>query len=109
MDIAPAVLLLEEEEREQRRSLIINRRNLREVSDPFNLPDARFIELYRLSKQSVHYLLGIVQNALPQNARVTGVDASLKLFAALRFYATGSYQRTIGQVKYKSLSLVIYN
>ena len=82
--------------REQNQNLIIRRRELRDGNNPFELPEERFIELYRLNKNAVQYVLGKIDNHMDSCVYITSISNVTKLFAALRFYATGSYQRDLG-------------
>ncbi|KAJ8915693.1 hypothetical protein NQ315_000627 [Exocentrus adspersus] len=81
----------------QNQDLRRERRILRENSDPFDLPENRFIELYRLNKDSVHNLIRMLRPHLHTPAYAWGITCEAKIFTALRFYATGCYQRAIGE------------
>ena len=52
-----AMLLFTAEEYDRRNMLRIHRRKLRDATDPFDMPDSRFRELYRLSKTTANILL----------------------------------------------------
>lgn len=106
-------------QRRRNLDLIRNRMELRARSNPFELPDERFIELFRLDKRLVYrlflvctYLMlnwlyfyfRLVQNLidlitpyLGNRLSQKGVPNETKIFCALRFFATGSYQRCVGQ------------
>lgn len=77
---------------------------MRDQSDPFSLPDTRFKELFRLNKNMVHYLIENVGPHLHQRQRSDGISTMHKVFAALVFFATGSYQRRAGQDYLLSMS-----
>lgn len=74
----------------------MHRRRLRDNSNPFELPEERFIELYRLSKEATRYLIDTLDRHLIEGQYINAIPNYIKVFAALRFYATGSYQRGIG-------------
>lgn len=71
--------------------------SLRMSSDPFCLPDSRFIELFRLSKSIVQYLVMELKPRMKISGRYNAIAPELKIFAALIFYGTGTYQRVTGQ------------
>ncbi|KAJ8932215.1 hypothetical protein NQ314_014835 [Rhamnusium bicolor] len=73
------------------------RRVLRDNSNPFNLPEARFIELFRLNKASVLEIEQLLIPHLQRSRYRNAVPPRIKIFTALRFFATGSYQRSIGE------------
>lgn len=70
---------------------------MRDESDPFALPDNRFIDLYRLNKDLVHYLFETLMPYLQENRRSTRLCPQIRILIALRFFATGNYQRGIGE------------
>ncbi|KAJ8913404.1 hypothetical protein NQ315_008797 [Exocentrus adspersus] len=95
--LAHRVLLLQEyERREQIRQHNRIRRLMRENSDVFSLPDQRFIDLFRLTKNMVRYLFNELIRYMRPRSRVGDVSPENRIMAALHFFATGSYQRTSG-------------
>lgn len=96
IQIQNIIVLEEEERREYIRQFNMERRIMREDSDPFTLDDALFKDLFRLNKEMIHYLL---VNLLPhmESNHIAAIEPRLKIFVTLYFFATGSYQRTIGQ------------
>ncbi|KAJ8932905.1 hypothetical protein NQ314_014349 [Rhamnusium bicolor] len=90
--------------RERNRPLIAARRNIRDENYPFSLPDIRFIELFRVDKELARHLIDLLRPhiAIPVSRR--GIRVERKVFVALRFYATGSYQRCVGEEYNCSLS-----
>lgn len=94
----------EEEERNARIDLRNERRLLRQDSNPFLLPANQFVELYRLNKESVRNLINILRPHLTEPVYTTGISIETKVFAALRFYATGAYQRSVGEEYHVGLS-----
>ncbi|CAG9770051.1 unnamed protein product [Ceutorhynchus assimilis] len=80
----------------QRRELIRRRISLRSRSNPFDFPDQRFRELFRLDKRLVRNLMEELRPLLEDRKSMKGVDFESKIFCALRYYAVGSYQRCVG-------------
>lgn len=74
----------------------MERRIMRDHSDPLALEDKTFKNLFRLTKVIVQYLLEQLGSYLGRNS-VLVLTPQQRMFAALYFYSTGSYQRTIGQ------------
>ncbi|XP_018359697.1 PREDICTED: putative nuclease HARBI1 [Trachymyrmex cornetzi] len=95
------LLMLEElEEIERQRNLRdfnIQRRLMRNNSIPFELDDKHFISTFRLSKELVHFLIEHLAPHMNVNPHPNSLSAETKIFTALLLYATGSYQRLIGQ------------
>lgn len=90
--------------RGENRRLIWHRKQLRDHSYPFDIPENRFIELYRLNKEAAQYVLNAIHPHLSEGIYNNSIPNIIKFFAALRFYATGSYQRDIGLSDKISLS-----
>lgn len=86
-----------ENDNRRRVDLIRERRLLRERSNVFNIPDARFIELFRLNKIASQNLIQVIRPHLLQRQRHHAISIDIKVLTALRFYATGCYQRSVGQ------------
>lgn len=61
------------------------------------LSEERFIELFRLNKTLFRQFVNILRPYLRQRKYITGVTVDQKILTALRFYATGCYQRSIGE------------
>lgn len=80
---------------EELRANNIRRRNLRDTSDPFDLNETYFIDMFRLNKITARYVFERIFVHLNVREAPTAVPPILRFFAALYFYATGSYQRTI--------------
>lgn len=72
-------------------------RFLRDRSDPFSLTDDRFIDLFRVNKHITHFLFDELVPLMQPSSRSTKIPCELRILAALRFYATGNYQRGVGQ------------
>lgn len=75
----------------------MQRRLLRANSNPFDLPDNRFIELFRLNKEVARNLITGLTPHLNQRQYQSGIRIDTKVLTALRFYATGCYQRAVGE------------
>lgn len=74
-----------------------NREKLRLVSNPFDLPDRMFIELFRLTKNAVRQLINQLGPHIKRPILERGVSVETKILCTLRFYGTGSYQRCVGE------------
>lgn len=96
--------LLNLDRRRNNLNLIRRRAALRENNDPFELPNERFVELFRLNKRLVRTLIARVTPHLPARQSLRGISVETKVFCALRFYATGSYQRCVGEEYTSGLS-----
>lgn len=84
--------------------LRVHRRHLRDGTDPFHLPEARFEELFRFKKDAAIALLNEISPHMKDGIRITFVPIPLRMTAALHYYATGSFLRDIGQDFICSLS-----
>ncbi|KAJ8912416.1 hypothetical protein NQ315_013484 [Exocentrus adspersus] len=69
---------------------------MRNTVDFFSLTDEKFIDNFRLNKELCRNLLDALLPHLPHNTHPSSISGETKVFTALSFYATGSYQRTIG-------------
>ncbi|KAJ8964064.1 hypothetical protein NQ314_005147 [Rhamnusium bicolor] len=83
--------------RQRNNRLRRQREEMRSECDPFDLPDNRFKELFRLNKELVRGLIQLLHPCLEQPSLRRGITVDAKIFCALRFYATGSYQRSCGE------------
>ncbi|KAJ8318371.1 hypothetical protein KUTeg_003462 [Tegillarca granosa] len=74
------------------------RRTFRERIDPIQqYDDIDFLERYRFTKNSVVKIFDIVKNDLTyMTARNNPVSPMVQVLAALRYYATGSFQLVTG-------------
>ncbi|XP_018364360.1 PREDICTED: uncharacterized protein LOC108762058 [Trachymyrmex cornetzi] len=75
----------------------IQRRILRDMSDPFSVPENEFRKLYRLTKNTTRILIEELVPHMPLITRVTAISHVFQILASLNFFAAGSYQRRIGQ------------
>ncbi|KAJ8910563.1 hypothetical protein NQ315_008948 [Exocentrus adspersus] len=94
-----AVMMQEVQENERRNEINqfnIERRIMRNDSDPFALSDNQFKNTFRLTKDMINYLFEQLLPHMRMDLRTNAVNPRLRIFAALYFYANGSYQRVIG-------------
>lgn len=82
--------------------LIQQRARIRRESNAFNLTNNRFIELFRLNKDLARELMELIRPHFPHpplnnRGRGSKVTIEIAVLATLRFYATGTYQRSLGQ------------
>lgn len=81
-----------------RRKLIIIRRHIRNSRDPFEeTTDQQFIDLFRFPKHLCLEFLGKIQHLFYKNERQSAISITTRLLCALRYFATGNYQRAVGQ------------
>ncbi|XP_065366368.1 putative nuclease HARBI1 [Calliphora vicina] len=75
----------------------VARRNMRDASNPLELPQSLFEKYYRVNKPAFAYLLQILtlHSQPPKNS--SGVSSVLKLSACLRIFAEGGYQTGVGK------------
>lgn len=73
------------------------RRQLWKDFDLDAIPEARFQELFRVNKRLFKNLLDLLAPHIGEpRYRVRDISLAQKLLVAVRFYATGAYQRTVG-------------
>lgn len=82
--------------------LIQERARIRRETNPFNLSENRFMELFRLNKELTRQLIELIRPHFPHPplnhaGRGSKVTIEIAVLASLRFYATGTYQRSLGQ------------
>ncbi|KAK3917646.1 Putative nuclease [Frankliniella fusca] len=75
----------------------VARRRLRDHQDPFDAPDEYFRNIFRVNKELARDLIAAVRPHLRQRTRAQGLSAECQVLCAVRFYAVGSYQRSVGQ------------
>ncbi|KAK3918921.1 Putative nuclease [Frankliniella fusca] len=73
------------------------RRFLRGAIDPFCLSEVEFRKKFRLSKALVRALIVELRPYIYSSGRKGSLSVETKVFTALNFYATGSYQRCIAE------------
>ncbi|GBP95427.1 Putative nuclease HARBI1 [Eumeta japonica] len=64
--------------------------------DAFSLSDQLFVKNFRLSKELVRQLVMEINPYINHTSRSSSIDVTTKLLIALNFFATGSYQNSIG-------------
>ncbi|KAI4468023.1 hypothetical protein MML48_2g00001859 [Holotrichia oblita] len=93
-----AVLINNEIQNEYRRNRVryINR-NLRDSSNPFELPERNFVKIFRLSKESARYVINTILPHLNEPQRSTSIPPHLGVLCVLHFLGHGSYQESVGR------------
>lgn len=89
--------ILADENRNRNLGLIRRRQELRASSDPFSLSENRFNELFRLNKRLTRRLIEDIRPYLIEPVNRKSITVENRVLCALRFFATGSYQRCIGE------------
>ncbi|CAH1371330.1 unnamed protein product [Tenebrio molitor] len=79
-------------------------RHLRDVSDPFNLPEQKFRDLYRLSREAARHIFLEIVDYMQAPQRRNGTSSVIKYFIALHFFAHGSSQKSVGKDRHVSMS-----
>ncbi|KAL4709478.1 hypothetical protein ACJJTC_012815 [Scirpophaga incertulas] len=72
------------------------KRHLKVEIEPFDLPDSTFLETYRLPKDVVRSLINEVTPVMPETTKSIEFSVESKVLAALSFYASGKFQKTMG-------------
>ncbi|GBP06348.1 Putative nuclease HARBI1 [Eumeta japonica] len=89
---------------EEMKELRRKRKIQRELCNPFEQPDMAFQDRYRLTKGLAHSLIEELKPYLPRSKRSHGISTEVKVLTAFSFYATGSYQRSVGDSTYLSMA-----
>ena len=72
-------------------------RPLRDRMDPLILPDHMLIRQYRLPRPAIIYLADMLSNDLKRKTRRSSpLPVVTQMMAALRFFASGSFQMVVG-------------
>ncbi|XP_015593759.1 putative nuclease HARBI1 [Cephus cinctus] len=74
----------------------VERQALRETQDPFDLTVTEFTERYRLTPELMSNLVDLLAPHL-QDTRMTGLSVEKQILSTVRFYATGCFQRPVGE------------
>lgn len=82
----------------------LERRRLRDKSNPLDMPCDTFIKYFRVPKDLFKYLLNIIEGKLRSPAGSASVLPIIRLSAALRFLAEGSYQKGAGNDLFAGIS-----
>ncbi|KAK3928643.1 Putative nuclease [Frankliniella fusca] len=81
----------------QKYLLIIRRRRIRDLADPFDVTYETFVRTYRLSQDLVFSLVDLIRPHVPRTSSALALPLEKKVLAVLSFYATGSYQTPTGR------------
>ena len=75
-------------------------RIIRDRLNPFELfEDREFIRRFRFTKETVFHLINLLKNVVePDTKRSYSVPSHLQILITLQFYATGTFQITIGDL-----------
>ncbi|XP_067638622.1 putative nuclease HARBI1 [Eurosta solidaginis] len=76
--------------------LLLRRSEMRQRSQIFNLPDTKFVDYFRLSKEAFKFVLEKIVPSMKVAKRTTIISNEIKLATTLRFLAQGSYQVGVG-------------
>lgn len=83
----------------------VQRRALRDSQNPFEMTtEEQFVDLYRFPKALCLELINELQPFLPNSSRRHAIPSNIIVLSALRFFATGSFQRSVGQDILSALS-----
>ncbi|XP_036346180.1 putative nuclease HARBI1 [Rhagoletis pomonella] len=100
MYAAIALMDVEESEERERR---IQRRRLRDHTNVMELPETEFVANFRINKEIFQYILNELKEHMAPSHRSTHLSHQLKLATFLRFLATGSYQKSVGNENISSM------
>ncbi|XP_015905960.1 putative nuclease HARBI1 [Parasteatoda tepidariorum] len=95
-----SIFLIDEIERGRRMHV---RRSLRDAQDPLSLPDRTFMRQFRISKNLFSFLVEELKPVL-LNKGVVRISPQARILVALRFYATGKYQKSLADDIFVSVS-----
>ncbi|KYN03448.1 Putative nuclease HARBI1 [Cyphomyrmex costatus] len=87
------LMVLQERVRQMERR--IERRMLRDVQNPFDLPHNEFMHIFRISPDLAMELTNLLRPDLIRQ-RSTGISPEIQTLITIQFYAHGSYQRPTG-------------
>nr|CAD7438270.1 unnamed protein product [Timema bartmani] len=82
--------------RRHREKLRMYRRQLRDTSNPFELPDIEFKQMFHMSRRLAQDLCEMLSPHL-EGQRSNRLPVHTQVLTAVRFFATGSYQRVVSQ------------
>ncbi|XP_046811342.1 putative nuclease HARBI1 [Lucilia cuprina] len=92
----------EDEDRFQ--EMNFTKRKIRFGNDFMDMPNNEFKQNFRMSKETFRFILNEISPHMKTNFRSTAISNQIKLATALRFLATGGYQKGIGNEFMSSLS-----
>lgn len=90
-------LVQQEQRRQFNQDLRAKRKRLRAEMNINMLSEDRFIELFRINKALFQLLYERLTPHLAEPRYQSGVTPRQKILVALRYYASGCYQRSIGE------------
>ena len=93
-----------QQHREQIQAIRVQRL-LRDHQDPFHLFDEeQFIRRFRFRKATVLDIINLISlDITPPTRRHFAISAHVQVLLALSFYATGSFQVTLGDIGYSQV------
>lgn len=83
------------------------RKILRRLDSVAELTDEQFYSRYRLTKATFEYVVELLPTLAPKATNTRYLSAEKKVLIALRFFATGSFQREIADLEV-GLPLTVY-
>lgn len=86
----------EVEEEEQQAQLRLQRIVLRDEFNAFDKPEEEFRKCFSLSRALAHQLIIDLTPHMAVGIRAGKIPIEIRILGALRFFAQGSYQKTIG-------------
>ncbi|XP_063911205.1 putative nuclease HARBI1 [Zophobas morio] len=94
-------ILVEVERRDRMRNLS---RFLRDVNDPFFVPEESFRKTYRLSRQAARDVFQEILPRMERGRRATRTPSVVRFMVSLHFFAQGSYQKSVGKDQHCAVS-----
>ncbi|KAI8121938.1 hypothetical protein CVS40_7180 [Lucilia cuprina] len=79
------VPIVEADQYDRRNMMRVHRRKLRDSTNPFEIPEARFIELYRLKKAAAKVLLNDISPFMKKGVKTTFIPQHIRMCTALHF------------------------
>lgn len=95
--LAINILIARLRHRQRIREMNLQRVQFRDTFDPFRLTDVEFRRRFRLTKPKAQMLIESLLPHMRNIPRRGALSPRTRIFAALQFFATGSYQRLVGQ------------
>ncbi|KYN12139.1 hypothetical protein ALC57_08337 [Trachymyrmex cornetzi] len=78
------IINLDEDRRNRNNGLRIIRKILRDTQNPFDIPEKRFREIYRLSREAVMQLCLNLMPYMPQGRKSTAISSELKVTSSIK-------------------------
>ncbi|XP_054727207.1 putative nuclease HARBI1 [Anastrepha obliqua] len=89
-------MLVEAEGERSRSNMKIQRKTLRDASNPLDVEDTMFTKNYRLNKAAFLYVLSVLDGNA-RSMRSCSISSLQRLSSVLRFFAEGGYQHGVGK------------